>query len=95
MAQKAQSQQYLTVEEEKALSAFLLLTSRFGQPVRIKHIPSLACNIACRRSNKLVKPPGKNWTQAFEKRHPELKAQRVRLIDWKRHKTHIHDKVKE
>lgn len=93
--QKAQGQQYLSVEEEKALRAFLLLMSSFGQPVRIKYIPALACNIACRRSGKPVKPPGKNWARAFEKRHPEIKAQRVRSIDWKRHEIHIHTKVVE
>ena len=38
---KARSQQYLTPEEEKALVAFLLLMSDFGQPVRVKFIPSL------------------------------------------------------
>jgi len=34
---KARGQQYLTVEEEKALVGFLLLMSSFGQPVRIKY----------------------------------------------------------
>ncbi|KAJ4991368.1 transposase [Stagonosporopsis vannaccii] len=67
--------------------------SSFGQPVCIKYIPLLACNIACRRSGKPVKPPGKNWARAFEKRHPELTARRVRSIDWKRHEIHIYDKV--
>lgn len=88
MKQKAQGQQYLIVEEEKALVEFLLLTSSFGQPVRIKYRPSLACNIASRRSGKPVKLPGKNWA-----RHPELTARRVRSIDWKRHEIHIYDKV--
>jgi hypothetical protein len=37
--EKARGQQYLTVEEEKALIAFLSLMSSFGQPVRIKYIP--------------------------------------------------------
>jgi hypothetical protein len=59
----AQRQQYLSVEEEKALVAFLLLTSSFGQPVRIKYIPTLAFSIARRRSpaSRPNKPPGKNW----------------------------------
>ena len=43
---KAEGQQYLTVEEEKALVAFLLLMSSFGQPVRIKYIPTQAFSIA-------------------------------------------------
>jgi hypothetical protein len=88
---------YLTVEEEKALVAFLLLMSSLGQPVRVKYIPTLAFSIARRRSliNKPNKPPGKNWAQAFGKRHPELKARRIRSIDWQRHETHIYDKVTE
>jgi hypothetical protein len=59
----AQRQQYLSVEEEKALVAFLLLMSSFGQPVCIKYIPTLAFSIARRRipSSRLSKPPGKNW----------------------------------
>ena len=43
--EKAQGQQYLSVEEEKALVAFLLLMSSFGQPVRVKYIPTLAFSI--------------------------------------------------
>lgn len=81
---KARRQQYLTVEEEKALALFLLLMSSFGQPVRIKYVPTLAFSIARRRStttNKPIKPPGKNWARAFEKRHPELKARQVKSID--------------
>ena len=60
--EKAQRQQYLTPEEEKALDAFLLLMSNLGQPVRIKYIPSLAFSLAGRRSttDKPIKPPGKN-----------------------------------
>lgn len=96
-AARGHLQQYLTVEEEKALVIFLLLMSRFGQPVRIKYIPTLAFSIACRRSttNKPVKPPGKNWARSFEKRHPELRSRRVRSIDWKRHENNIYDKVVE
>jgi hypothetical protein len=37
--EKAQSQQYLTPLEEKALVKFLLQMSDLGQPVRIKYIP--------------------------------------------------------
>ncbi len=44
--QKAQSQQYLTPCEEKAVVNFLLQMARFGQPVQIKHIPLLAFSIA-------------------------------------------------
>jgi hypothetical protein len=95
--EKAQRQQYLTIEEEKSLVSFLLLMSDLGQPVRIKYIPSLAFSVARQRSNVTtdnpIKPPGKNWARAFEKRNPELKARRVRSIDWKRHRNNIYVKI--
>ena len=71
--------------------------SRLGQPVRIKSIPTLAFSIARWRSttNKPIKPTGKNWARAFEKCRPELKARRVRSIDWKRHENNIYDKMVE
>jgi hypothetical protein len=76
--------------EEKALVAFLLLMSSFGQP-------TLAFSVAQRRTfaNTPNKPPGKNWAQAFRKRHPEVKVKRVRSIDWKRHEICIYDEVTE
>ena len=95
--EKAQSQQYLTREEEKALVAFLLLMSDLGQPVRVKYIPLLALSVARQRSivttDVLIKPPNKNWPRAFEKRNPELEARRVRAIDWKRHENNIYMKI--
>lgn len=95
--EKAQRQQYLTVEEEKALVTFLLLMSSLRQPIQIKYIPSLAFSIARRWStpNKPIKPPGKNWARAFEKRQPEVKAKRVRSIDWNRHEKLIYNKITE
>jgi hypothetical protein len=59
---KAQSQQYLTPLEEKALEKFLKLMSNLGNPVQIKFIPSLAFSIACQRSTtgKAIKPLSKN-----------------------------------
>ncbi|OCK89446.1 DDE-domain-containing protein [Cenococcum geophilum 1.58] len=36
---------------------------------------------------------GKNWPQAFYKRHPELKSKRVKALDWNRHDKNIYDKV--
>ncbi|KAF2828945.1 hypothetical protein CC86DRAFT_379726 [Ophiobolus disseminans] len=78
---------------------FLLLMSSLGHPVRIKFLPSLAFSIAHRQSsvttNNLIKPPGKNWPWAFEKRHPELKARRVKVMDWKHHKNNMYYKIKE
>ena len=94
---KARRQQYLTLEEEKAIVKFLVLISNLGHPVRIKFLPSLAFIIARRRAttNQPVKPPGKNWPRAFEKRYPEIKARRVRAIDWKRHENNIYNKITE
>jgi hypothetical protein len=94
--EKAQRQQYLTLQEEKALVTFLLLMSDLGQPVRIKYIPSLAFTLARQRSTTTdnpIKPPGKNWARAFEKRHQELKARRVRSIDWKSHEKNTYVKI--
>jgi hypothetical protein len=99
--EKAESQQYLTPQEEKAIVKYLLLMSDLGQPVRIKWIPSLAFCVARNRSTNNpikplpIKPPGKNWARAFEKRHPELKARTVRALDWKRHRNNIYDKITE
>lgn len=93
--EKNLSQQYLTLSEEKAVVKFLLQMSNLGQPVRIKHIPSLAFSVARYRSltNKPMKPPGRNWARFFEKRHPILKARRVRALDWSRHPNNICDKI--
>jgi hypothetical protein len=95
--EQARSQQYLSREEEIALVRFLLLKSNLGQPVRIKFIRSLAFSIARQRTseNRPTKPSGKNWPKAFEKRHPQLQARRVRSVDWKRHGDNICEKVVE
>jgi hypothetical protein len=65
--EKAESQQYLTPSEEKALETFLKLMSDFGNPVQIKFLPSLAFSIVrqCSTTNKAIKPLGKNWAQGF------------------------------
>lgn len=74
---------------------FVLQMSDLGQPVRIKYIPSLAFSIARYRAlvSRPKKPLGKNWARCFEKRHPILKAKRVRALDWNRHLNSIRDKV--
>ena len=92
---RPQSQQHLTLLEEKALEKFLKLMSDLGNSVRIKFVPSLALSIARQRSTmgKAMKSPGKNWAQGFEKHHPALKSRRVRAIDWKCHKNNIYDKI--
>ncbi len=90
--QKAQSQQYLTPCEEKAIINFVMHMAEFGQCVRIKYIPSFAFSVARQRlTNKPPKPPGKNWARVFEKRHLELKAKRMRALEWDRY--NIYDKV--
>ncbi|KAL6160609.1 hypothetical protein ACJBU6_01140 [Exserohilum turcicum] len=91
---KAQRQQYLTPSEEKAFVRHITRSAALGFPLRIKDIPSLAFSIARRRSaTKAIKPPNKNWPQAFAKRHPELARRNNRAMDWNRHDNNIHDKV--
>ncbi|KAF2822416.1 hypothetical protein CC86DRAFT_257575, partial [Ophiobolus disseminans] len=90
----AQSQQYLTPSEEKAFVRHVLRTAALGFPLRIKDIPLLAFSIARRRSTtKAVKPPNKNWPQAFAKRHPQLARRNHRAMDWNRHDNNIYPKV--
>jgi hypothetical protein len=68
-----------------------------GFPVRIKYLPSLAFIIKRQRSTtgKTIKPPGKNWPKAFQRRHPELKSRKLNAIDWNRHDNNIYDKIVE
>ena len=93
--EKAQSQQYLTPDEEKTVVRSLLLTSSLDKPVRIKFIPSLAFSVARRRcaANRLGKPPGKNLPRAFQKRHLELKLRRVKAINRQHHKKNTYAKI--
>ncbi len=69
--------------------------SNLGQPVRIKYIPSIAYLATRHRSvsERPLKPPGKNWAKALENRNPELKARRVKAIDWNRHEKTIYEKI--
>ncbi|KAI7227738.1 hypothetical protein KC330_g8251 [Hortaea werneckii] len=92
---KAQSQQYLTPYEEKTMIDFILQMSALGTPVRIKYISSIAFTVASGRPehDRPQKPPGKNWAKALEKRHPELKAKRVKALDWDRHEKNIYPKI--
>ena len=92
--EKAEGQQYLHPAEEKALATYLNQMADLVNPVRIKYLPSLAFSIARRRSTtKVIKPPNKNWAQAFQKRHPELKSRRMKAMDWNRHEKNIYDKI--
>lgn len=96
-AEQNEIQQYLTPPEEKVIVKFLLHMAELGQPVRIKYIPSLAFSVTRHRdpSHRPPKPPGKNWARGFERRHPEVKAKRVRALDWIRHPTLTRNKIAE
>ncbi|GAB7336708.1 hypothetical protein MBLNU13_g10373t1 [Cladosporium sp. NU13] len=92
---KAQSQQYLTPAEEKAMVDFVLQMSALGTPVRIKYIPSIAFTVTRGRpeSDRPIKPPGKNWAKSLEKRDPEIKARKVKALNWDRHEKNIFPKI--
>ena len=92
---KAQKQRYLTPDEEKAVLEFILQMSALGRPIRIKYIPSIAFSATRHRSvsTRPTRPSGKNWARALEKRHPELRARRVKAIDWDRHDKNIYEKT--
>jgi hypothetical protein len=69
------------------LVRFLLHQDALGQPVRMKHIRSIAFSLACSRviAERPSKPPGKYWSQFFCKRHPNvLKAGKSSAMDWNR-----------
>jgi hypothetical protein len=69
--------------------------SDLGQSARIKYIRFLALCVTRQRpeTDRPLKPPGKNWTQGFEKRHPETQARRVKALDWSRHKKNTYWKI--
>lgn len=93
--EKAQSQQYLTPQEETALVSFLLQSTELGRPVRMKFIPSLALSITRHRPtpDRPSKLPGKNWAKGLENRHPNVHAKRVKALDWNRHEINIYEKI--
>jgi hypothetical protein len=102
IADKAANQQYLTPQEEQALVEYVLRLADNGYPLPVKFLRSLALIIVRQRSSIFqitdpslkVRPPGKNWPQGFYRRHPRLKARRLRAIDWKRDGRQIEDKVR-
>ena len=74
--------------------------SNNGYPVPVKYLRSLAFIIARQRSvlhasttDEAIDPPGKNWPQAFQKRHAEIKPKKVKALDWRRHDINIYDKI--
>jgi hypothetical protein len=88
--QPAVNQQYLSPQEEKALVSYLLRMSQNGYPLTVKFARNLAYIIKLQRASIFqilatdrndVHPLGKNLPQAFYKRHPELKAMRMKAID--------------
>jgi hypothetical protein len=93
--EKAESQQYLTPFEEKAVVDFILQMAELGTPVRIKYIPSIAFSSTRHRPlpDRPLKPPGKNWVKALEKRRPELVARRVKAMGWNRHDKNTYEKI--
>ena len=93
--EKAESQRYLTPFEEKAVVDFILQMAELGTPVRIKYIPSIAFSSTRHRPlpDRPLKPPGKNWVKALEKRRPELVARRVKAMDWNRHDKNTYQKI--
>ena len=96
---KADSQQYLTPREERALLEYVLCMDERENPLPVKFLGFIAHVIKRRRpfafqvpaADDGVRPPGKNWPQGFYKCHPELKARKVRPLDWAQHD--IYDKV--
>ena len=92
---KAASQQNLTASEEKALVKYVLRMWRIGYPLPIKYLRSLAHVIRRQRSPN-VRPPNKNWPQAFCKRHEEeLKPRKLKALNSSRYDCHIYDKAVE
>lgn len=84
---KAISQHYLAPYEEKAVVEFILQMAGLGTPVRMKYTPAIAFSATRHRSegDRPSKPPGPNWAKALENRNPELRAKRVKALDWNRH----------
>jgi hypothetical protein len=102
--QKGAKQQYLTIQEEKALVDYVLRMSRNGYPLPVKFVRTLALVIVRQRVSIFqtlatdgddIRPPRKNWPQAFCKRYLELKAMRIKALDWERHDHYIYKKVVE
>lgn len=98
---KAIKQQLLTPREEQAIVEFVLRADRNGYPARVKDLRRYAAILLRKRASPdhgSIAPacgltPGKDWPQAFCKRHPELKVARLRALDWRRHEKNIYAKV--
>ena len=89
---QSQSQQYLYPWEEKTLVKYLIQEDALGRSVRIKYIRSIAFSFSLARQratkDRPSQPPGRNWPQFFYKHHPDLKASKIRALDWNRYSTY-------
>jgi len=95
MENKARDQQYLAPWEEEVVLKYLLQMSDLGYPIRMKFIPSIAFSVTRQRpaAERPLKPPGRNWTKALENRHLELRARRLKALDWNRHEKNTYRKI--
>jgi hypothetical protein len=83
MEAKADGQRYLTSHEANAVVEVLLQQKGFGEPVRMKHMPSIAFSATRDRplADRPLKPPDPNWAKAFERHRLELVAKKNRPQD--------------
>ncbi|KAM0714640.1 hypothetical protein Q7P37_009938 [Cladosporium fusiforme] len=95
-------QQLLTPREEQAIVDFVLRADRNGYPARVKDLRRYAAILLQKRAARNdpgtavhvdSRTPGKDWPQAFCKRYPELKAKRLKALDWKRHEKNLYVKT--
>jgi hypothetical protein len=83
---------YLIFESNSYLQTYVLRMAERGYPAPVKLLRYLAWAIARRRSSTFqiltiddgMRPPGKNWTQGFYKRHVQLRPRKLRPIKWAR-----------
>jgi len=86
----------------EAFVEYLLRISNNGFPLLINCLRSLALIIA-RQLFSIIQAPTTDendppsWQElalgGFYKRHPELKAKRVKALDWNQHDNNIYDKI--
>ncbi|KAK5262649.1 hypothetical protein LTR96_011812 [Exophiala xenobiotica] len=57
------------------------------------HPSSPYLQISTLANDDTLEPPGKHWPQYLYARHPELKARRLKAIDWARANESIYEKV--
>jgi hypothetical protein len=61
----------------------------------MKFIPSIAFSVTRHQptTDRPLKPLGRNWAKALEKRHLVLIARRVKALDWNRHEKNTYGKI--